>query len=105
MDLRKLEGGALDRSVLLLDGDTLFVPAAATVYVSGHVKSPGAYPVGPTMTVLQAISLAGGVTDRGASGRIRIMRVAADGSAQEIKAKLSDPVRPGDTIVVPERFF
>ena len=24
---------------------------------------------------------------------------------EEIKAKLSDPVAPGDTIVVPERFF
>jgi polysaccharide export outer membrane protein len=105
VDLRKLEAGTLDRSLLLLEGDTLFVPAAATVFVSGHVKAPGAYPVGPTMTVLQALSLAGGITDRGASGRIKIVRIGPDGRSQEIKAKLSDPVRAGDTIVVPERFF
>jgi polysaccharide export outer membrane protein len=57
------------------------------------------------MTVLQAVSLAGGITDRGASGRIRIVRVTPDGQKQEIKVKLSDPVTAGDTIIVPERFF
>jgi polysaccharide export outer membrane protein len=105
VDLRKLEGGGIDRALLLTDGDTLFVPAAAVVYVSGHVRTPGAYAFAPGMTVLQALSLAGGVTDRGASGRTRILRTSADGRTQEIKVKLSDPVKAGDTIVIPERYF
>jgi polysaccharide export outer membrane protein len=104
IDLRKIEGG-LPTDVLLMNGDTLVVPSAAKVYVSGHVKSPGGYAFAPDMTVLQAVSLAGGITDRGASGRIRIVRVTPDGQKQEIKVKLSDPVSPGDTIIVPERFF
>jgi protein involved in polysaccharide export with SLBB domain len=54
--------------------------------------------------VLQALSLAGGVTDRGATSRIKIMRVV-NGKMNEIKVKLTDIVRPGDTVVVPERFF
>jgi polysaccharide export outer membrane protein len=54
--------------------------------------------------VLQALSLAGGVTDRGTTGRIRIARVV-DGKKTEIRVKVEDVVLPGDTIIVPERFF
>ena len=56
------------------------------------------------MTVLQVLSLAGGITDRGADGRIRIMRTV-NGKKTEIKGQLSDAVLPGDTIVVPPKFF
>jgi protein involved in polysaccharide export with SLBB domain len=56
------------------------------------------------MTVLQVLTLAGGVTDRGSDGRIKILRVV-DGKQKELKAKLTDTVMPGDTIVVPSRFF
>jgi polysaccharide export outer membrane protein len=50
------------------------------------------------------LSLAGGLTDRGSEGRINILR-AVDGKQKEIKAKLTDVVQPGDTIVVKERLF
>ena len=56
------------------------------------------------MTVLQVLTLAGGVTERGSAGRVKIVRVVA-GKRQELKVKLSDPVGPEDTLVVPERFF
>jgi polysaccharide export outer membrane protein len=69
------------------------------------VKNPGAYALQQKDTsVLQALSLAGGVTDRGSTSRIKIVRMV-DGEKQEIKVKLSDRVLPGDTIIVPERFF
>jgi polysaccharide export outer membrane protein len=75
------------------------------VYVFGQVKNPGAYALQrQNTTVLQALALAGGVTDRGTTARVRIMRTE-NGKEQEIRAKLSDFVRPGDTIMVPERFF
>ena len=80
------------------------VSRAESVYVFGQVRNPGAYPVQKDTTVLQALSLAGGVTDRGATGRIKIVRMI-DGKRVEIKAKLDDLVRPLDTIMVPERFF
>jgi hypothetical protein len=44
------------------------------------------------------------VNERGASGRIKIVRLAA-GKRQEMKVKLTDPVLPEDNVVVPERFF
>jgi polysaccharide export outer membrane protein len=65
---------------------------------------PGAYAVDPGTTVLQVIALAGGLTDRGADGRIKIQRTVK-GKPTEIKAKLTDAVEPGDTIIVPEKFF
>lgn len=105
IDLKELQSGqALSKNVALKDGDTIFVPRAESVYVFGQVKNPGAYPIQRTTTVLQALSLAGGITERGATGRIKIVRMV-NGKKVELKAQLDDLVRPFDTIMVPERFF
>ena len=105
INLRDLENGNLAQNVTLRDGDTIFVPRAEDVYVFGQVRTPGAYPRRQNdMTVLQVLSLAGGVTDRGSTGRIEIVRIVDD-ERVEIRAEFADVVLPGDTIVVPERFF
>ena len=104
VDLKQLQSGAFSQNVSLRDGDTIFVPRAESVYVFGQVRSPGAYPIQRNTTVLQALSLAGGVNERGATGRIRIVRIEK-GKTIEVRVKLNDVVRPGDTIMVPERFF
>src|SRR6266516_4430671 len=104
VDLKDLQSGIVAQNATLRDGDTIFVPRAESVYVFGQVRTPGGYPIQGDMTVLQALSLAGGVTDRGAANRVKIVRTI-DGRKQELKAKPDDLVRPGDTIVVPERFF
>jgi polysaccharide biosynthesis/export protein len=105
VDLKELQSGGLSQNVPLKDGDTIFVPAAETVYVFGQVKNPGAYPLRTKdTTVLQALAMAGGVTDRGTTNRIKIVRIVK-GKKTEIKAILTDIVQPGDTIMVPERFF
>src|SRR4051794_22822840 len=105
VNLRDLENGVIASNAALKDGDTIFVPRAQSVYVFGQVKSPGAYGLQQqNTTVLQALSLAGGVTDRGAMNRIAIIRIV-NGDKKEIKAKLTDIVQAGDTIVVHERFF
>lgn len=104
VDLKDLQSGVIAQNLALKDGDTIFVPRAESVYVFGQVKSPGAYPIKRDTTVLQALSLAGGVTERGSTGRIKIVRMV-NGKRVELKAKLEDIVRPLDTIMVPERFF
>ena len=104
VDLVELQAGNMALNVPLQDGDTINVPKAQSVFVSGQVKNPGGYAVEPGMTVLQVLSLAGGVTDRGSTGRVQILRTV-DGKQKEIKAKLTDKVQPGDTIVVKERIF
>jgi polysaccharide export outer membrane protein len=105
LDLRELQNGALANNTALRDGDTIFVPRAESIYVFGQVKNPGAYALQQRNTsVLQALSLAGGVADRGSTSRIRIVRIVS-GEKKELKVTLTDAVRPGDTIIVPERFL
>jgi polysaccharide export outer membrane protein len=104
VDLKALQSGALELNMALRDGDTIFVPRAETIYVFGQVRNPGAYAVQRNTTVLQALSLAGGVTDRGATNRIKTVRIVK-GKTVELKVKLTDIVLPGDTLMVPERFF
>jgi polysaccharide biosynthesis/export protein len=104
VNLNDLERGGETMNITLRDGDTVFVPRAETVFVSGEVRTPGSYPIGKDTTVLQALALAGGVSENGAQNRIRILRVAR-GQREELKVKLTDVVQAGDTIVVPERFF
>ena len=72
--------------------------------VFGEVRNPGAYAVQKDTTVLQALSLAGGVTEHAATNRIKVVRLF-DGQKRDVKVKLTDVVRPGDTVVVPERYF
>ena len=103
--IKDLESGALQQNIALRDGDTIFVPRAESIYVFGQVKNPGAYAlVQRDTTVLQALSLAGGVSENGAMNRAKVIRIV-NGEKKEVKVKLSDLVRPGDTVVVPERFF
>jgi polysaccharide export outer membrane protein len=104
VDLVALETGAVANNIVLRDGDTIFIPRAPTVVVFGQVRSPGVYPIGKTTTVVEVLALAGGLSDRGAGNRVRILRLVS-GKKVEIKAKLNDVVRPGDTLIVPERLF
>jgi len=104
VDIRDLQKGVLGQNVRLRDGDTVFVPRAATMFVFGQVKNPGEYAIKNDTSVLQALSLAGGVTDRGSTGRIKIVRLV-DGKKKEIGVRLNDLVQSGDTVIVQERFF
>jgi polysaccharide biosynthesis/export protein len=105
IDLKDLQSGGLSKNVPLKDGDTIYVPLAESVFVFGQVKNPGEYPLRrKDTTVLQALSMAGGVTDRGAANRIKIVRIVS-GKKTEIKVTLTDIVLPGDTVMVPERYF
>jgi len=82
------------------------------VYVLGQVRQPGAYPVGGMVDVMQALSLAGGLTPFASRHSIVILRNdngkqvslpfdyadVEDGDALETNVEL----RSGDVVVVPE---
>ena len=105
VNLHEPQNGVFSENVALKDGDTVFVLRAENIYVFGQVNNPGAYLLRhDTTTVLQGLALAGGVTDRGATSRIEIVRIV-DGEQQKMKVDLAAAVKPGDTIVVPARFF
>jgi polysaccharide export outer membrane protein len=104
ISLQELQSGNPERNILLQAGDTVYVPRAAQIYVTGSVAHPGPYRFQEGTTLLQALTLAGGVTERGSAKRAKVIRTVG-GKKQEVKVQMSDLVQPEDTIVVPERFF
>ena len=105
VDLEKLlEMGNLSANVMVLDGDSIYVPRAAFVYVTGEVRNPGAYKITKGLTVLRAITLAGGFTQKAWKGRTTIIR-NTDKGEKTIDAKMEELVMPEDVVSVPESFF
>ena len=101
---RDLELGRSGREVMLRDGDIVNVPTAQRFYVDGHVRNPGPFVLDAGMTVQQAISVAGGLSERG-SDRGIVVRRLIKGKMTDVDAKLDDKVQAGDTIVIRQRFF
>lgn len=104
VNLMDLQTGKVLEPVKLQEGDTIFVPRAERFYVTGHVRNPGAYTYERGMTVLQAISLAGGLSERGSNRGVRVIRLI-NGERKEIRVKLTDAIQPNDTVVVRQRFL
>jgi polysaccharide biosynthesis/export protein len=104
ISLEDLQNGRA-QSIFLADGDTIFVPKAETFFVTGYVKNGGPFLHQLGMTVARAISMAGGVTEKGSRTRIRITRVV-NGKQLVIKdVKPDDPVQPGDSVEVMSRLW
>jgi polysaccharide export outer membrane protein len=96
---------ALDKDFELKGGDTVYVDRAPVFYIYGEVTRSGAYPVTPGMTVMQAISVGGGITPRGSERRVKLRRTSANGKVQETDAGLQDAVKADDVIYVKESIF
>jgi len=73
-------------------------------YILGEVNTPGQYPFRPDMTVLTAISVAGGFTDRAVQAYVGVTRDTGRAPAQ-YRAPLFARAEPGDVITVFERRF
>lgn len=82
------------------------------IYVQGEVSKPGAFPLQPGMTVVQAVALAGGTTVDSAPDNTVLIRRDACGQAQGAEVRLSTALKnPGagddvalmsqDVVVVP----
>jgi polysaccharide export outer membrane protein len=74
-------------------------------YIYGEVQRPGAFRLEQNMSVVQALSMGGGITSRGTQRGITILRRADDGTLQEIEAEAADLVKKDDVIYVKESLF
>lgn len=116
LDLQKLlRKGDIVLNINLQDQDTLYLPMAESVFVFGQVVKPGAIKLlEKDITVIEAISMAGGFTNIASPGRTRVVRME-NGMEKTIyvnvnkvvKGKKSNDLilKPGDIVVVPEAFF
>jgi polysaccharide export outer membrane protein len=98
------DGGAA-ADVVISDGDIINVPRQTMFYIYGEVQRPGSFRLEQNMTVVQALSLGGGLTQRGTQRGIKILRRDAKGVMLELNTKLSDQVQKDDVIYVKESLF
>ena len=87
------------------DGDIINVARQPMFYIYGEVQRPGAFRLEQNMSLVQALSMGGGVTARGTQKGIKILRRDANGVMQEFEASLADPVKKDDVIYVKESLF
>ena len=96
------------------NGDIVTATSTQFFYVSGEVKNPGSYPITPGLTVLKAVSVAGGLTKFGSKGKVEILRKVSQRNTERIKVDLGDieggkkpdvPLKPEDIIKVGKRVF
>ncbi len=73
-------------------------------YILGEVNAPGQYPYRPGMTVLTAISIAGGFTYRAVQDYVGVTRDTGSHAVQ-YRAAIFAMAAPGDVITVFERRF
>jgi protein involved in polysaccharide export with SLBB domain len=94
---------------------TIFIEEYSTITISGQVKKPGSYQITGNLTVLEAISLAGGFTDIASRNNVRILR-HENGKEKTIRVRVGDiskgddkekdiRLEPGDIVIVPESLF
>ncbi|GBU16456.1 MULTISPECIES: polysaccharide biosynthesis/export family protein [Methylobacterium] len=83
---------------------TVEVDAYRPFYILGEVTTSGQYPYVSGMTVETAVAIAAGFGPRAARDYAVLTRQGPQGFVNGI-VPMTYPVRPGDTIVVKERFF
>lgn len=116
VDLSSLmQKGSLRYNLKLQPGDTIVVPVADVVYVQGEVKTPGLIKFTKDLTMVKAITQAGGFTPLAAPKRASLLR--GDGTKKEIirvnvqemftdaEAAGDTALKPNDIIIIPQRLF
>lgn len=98
----------LSADLLLQPGDVLQIQADTNlVHIAGQVRTPGDYQLKSKLGILEAVSMAGGVTDTAALTRAHIVRkgqlipVDLRSLLIEGKSEANIEVMPGDTVVIP----
>ncbi len=100
-----VKSGDMQKNLQLRTNDVIYVERAPRFYIYGEVQHPGTYKLERNMTVLQALSVGGGLSPRGTDNGVRLKRRGADGTLREITAKHEDIVQTDDIVYVRESLF
>ena len=80
------------------------IEAYRPFFILGEVTAPGQYPYVANMSVETAVAIAGGFGPRGFRREVTISR-NVNGQPVRFEAPVTCPIRPGDTVIVQERWF
>ncbi len=106
IDLYALFQGSESKQLEVLNGDIIYVPRAQVYYIYGEVQHPGMIRLERNMTVVHAISAAGGLTPKGTENGIKLKRRDAQGNMQSIEdVNPEEQIKPDDIIYVRESWF
>lgn len=84
------------------------------VTLLGEVQRPGSFPLSPGLTLIQAVSQAGGLTSIANKQQVHLTRAAKNGRTNTVVLDIDEitegnapdiPLQPGDRIYVKERIF
>ncbi len=95
----------LSRNVTVRSDDLIYVDRAPRFYIYGEVQRAGVYRLERNMTVIQGLSVGGGLTQRGTERGLRIQRRDAQGNLQILSVNPSDLIQPDDVIYIRESLF
>jgi polysaccharide export outer membrane protein len=100
-----LRNGEMDKNIHVVNGDIVYVPRAPMFYIYGEVQRPGQYRLEKDMTVMQALSVGGGLNLRGTERGIRVNRRGGNGKVETLQSELTDLLKENDVIFVRESWF
>jgi polysaccharide export outer membrane protein len=92
-------------NVEVLPGDVIYVERAPRFYIYGEVQRPGAYRLEKNMSVLQALSVGGGLTPRGTERGVRVKRRDESGKVKVFRVEHDDILKVDDVVYVQESLF
>ena len=93
------------RYAAFLSHESIDVTFLRRVQILGAVRQPGVYPIDPTMTIGDALAVAGGTTAEGDPNKLELIRGGQRLPGRVLRQSLigESRVRSGDQIFVPER--
>ena len=97
--------GAKDNDPQIQNGDIVWVERQPLVYIYGEAQRPGSMRLERGMTLMQALSTGGGLTQRGTERGIRVHRKTSDGRMSVITPAMDDKLQDGDVVYVRESLF
>lgn len=105
VELGNTVGTALRRNGLLrAPSVSVEVIRYRPIFVLGEVNKPGEFDYQPGMTVLGAVALAGGFTDRAVQRTAEVVR-EENNRTRDGRATRDTRLRPGDVVTILERRF
>jgi polysaccharide export outer membrane protein len=104
VSLEQLMAGGVSQRITVQDGDVVYVPVAAFIYVTGEIQRPGRYRLEKDTTIQKAVTLAGGFTKFAATKSMTVQRMV-DGKRLDFQASPNDILQAEDVVVVRPSLF